>query len=71
MSQRRTHSTELKERVALADLKEGKTLATIASEYQIHPMLVSNWKRQALDGLEAEFQGARSLKELRREYEER
>jgi transposase len=71
MGQRRKHSTGFKKRVALAALRESKTLAAIASEHQVHPMQVSAWKRQALDGLETVFQGARSRKELQQEYERR
>lgn len=36
--------------VALEALKEIKTTAQIASEYQIHPTQVGVWKKQLLDG---------------------
>lgn len=71
MGQRRKHSPEFKKRVALDALKELKTIAKIASDHKIHPIQVSCWKRQAIDGLEMVFQGARSRKALQEDYEQR
>lgn len=68
---RRRHSLEFKKRVALDALKESKTIAKIASDHKVHPMQVSSWKRQAIDGLEMVFQGARSRKTLQDDYEQR
>lgn len=47
---RRKHNAEFKRKVAIEALREQKTLAQIAKEYQIHPIQVSEWKRQLLDG---------------------
>lgn len=51
MSQRKKHTPEFKAKVALEALREGKTAAQIASEYQVHPGQISQWKKQALDRL--------------------
>jgi len=53
---RRKHSAEFKRKVAIEALKEQKTLAQIAKEYQIHPIQVSEWKRQLLDGCVRAFE---------------
>jgi transposase len=37
--------------VALAALKADQTVNEIASQFQVHPMPVSQWKKQALEGL--------------------
>ncbi len=48
---RKKHGNELKARVALAALREDRTLAEIASTYGVHPNLVSRWKQQAMEAL--------------------
>jgi putative transposase len=48
MSKRRRHSAAYKFKVALAASKENQTLSQLASEYQVHPTQVSQWKRQLL-----------------------
>lgn len=40
------HSAEFKGKVALEALKGVKTVNELASQYQIHPTQVSQWKRQ-------------------------
>ena len=44
--QRRKHSPEFKARVALEAIKEVKTVSQIAQDYEIHPVMVSNWKKR-------------------------
>lgn len=43
--QRRTHSDEFKAKIALEMIKGEKSLAEIASGYEIHQSLVLKWKR--------------------------
>jgi transposase-like protein len=50
-AQRRQHSGEFKAKVALAALKADKTVNELASSFQVHPMQVSQWKKQVLEGL--------------------
>ena len=49
MSKRRTHSPEFKARVAMEAISGRKTIQEIA-DHAIHPIQVSQWKRQLLDG---------------------
>jgi len=52
MSQkRRQHSPDLKARVGLEALKGIEPIHTIAAKYQVHPVQVSKWKREAAAGL--------------------
>ena len=62
---RRQHSPEFKAKVALAALKGDKTANQLASEYDIHPLLVGQWKKAAVAGLAAVFnsRGARREKD--------
>lgn len=49
---RKYHNAAFKEQVVLEALKEQKTLSQIASDYGVHPNQVSQWKQQALAGLQ-------------------
>jgi transposase-like protein len=46
---RRRHSNQFKFKVALEASKGLKTLNEIASEYNVHPNQVSNWKKELLE----------------------
>ena len=49
--QRRKHSPEFKARVVLEAIKGVKTVSEIAQKYDIHPVMVSNWKKEMLGHL--------------------
>ena len=49
MTQRKTHTAEFKARVALEAIRGEKTSGQIASQYQVHPAQISQWKKQLLD----------------------
>ncbi len=55
MTKRRTLSTAFKKKVALAALRGDKTLQDLAAHYQVHPNQISQWKRQAIEGLDGIF----------------
>lgn len=44
---RRQHEAELKARVALAALKGDKTINEIGALFEVHPNLVTIWKKRA------------------------
>jgi transposase-like protein len=46
MSKRRTHSPEFKAKVAMEAISGRKTIQEIAADHAIHPIQVSQWKRQ-------------------------
>ena len=50
MSKRRTHSPEFKARDAMEAISGRKTLQEIAADHAIHPIQVSQWKKQLLEG---------------------
>jgi len=52
---RKRHSPDFKARVALEAIRGLKTTAQLASEFQVHPVQISQWKRQALDHLPEAF----------------
>ena len=52
---RRTHGSSFKAQVALAALKEDRTIAELASEYKIHPNQISKWKKYFQENVESLF----------------
>lgn len=56
---RKTYGAEFKARVALEALKEQKTISEIASLYEVHPVMVGQWKKQAREGLTELFSTGR------------
>jgi transposase-like protein len=50
MNKRPTHSPEFKAKFAMDPISGRKTIQEIAADHAIHPIQVSHWKRQLLDG---------------------
>ncbi len=48
-SQRKRYSASLKAKVALEAIKGQRTVSEIASEYGVHPNLVTKWKKQVIE----------------------
>jgi transposase-like protein len=57
--QRRRHSAAFKAKVALEAAKQTKTVAELAKAFQVHPVQISQWKKQLLDGAESLFRDGR------------
>ncbi|MCA8888686.1 MAG: IS3 family transposase [Parvularculaceae bacterium] len=61
MGKRRRFTDQFKAKVALEALRGDKTIQEIAAKHQVHPNQVSQWKRQAMDGMADVFaRGGRS-----------
>jgi transposase len=61
--QRKSYSAAFKARIALAAIQGDSTANELAAKHQIHPTLISNWKKALLDGAESLFaEGARTAK---------
>jgi transposase-like protein len=58
-SKRRRHAAAFKAKVALEAAKQTRTVAELAKAYQIHPVQISQWKKQLLDGAESLFRDGR------------
>ena len=51
MGKRRNFTDQFKAKAALEALRGEKTIKEIAARHQVHPNQVSQWKRQAVEGL--------------------
>jgi len=57
---RRTFSSDFKAKVAKAAMKNDRSIKEIAAQFEIHPMMVSKWKKQASENLFSIFDDKRS-----------
>lgn len=73
MKKRRTFTPEFKAKVVLELLREEKELTQIASEYEIAPNMLRNWKKEFLTNASSVFENKKSdsFEEERRSYEEK
>jgi len=69
MAKRRKYSAELKAKVALEALRGEQTLAELSSRYNVHPNLITNWKKQAREGLVDVFTGGAQRRDSEHENE--
>ena len=56
---RKPRSAKFKAQVALEALKNQKTINALATEYQVHPNQIGQWKKQLLEGLPSLFANGR------------
>ena len=59
---RKSFTAEFKARVALVAIRQEKTINEIASEHEVHPNQISDWKRDAIAGLKDIFSVKRGRK---------
>ena len=50
-TQRKQYRPEFKAKVALEALKEQSTLAELASQFEVHPTLIVQWKKQLREAM--------------------
>lgn len=54
---RKNYPAKFKVQVALAALREDRTIAELSSRYGVHATVMHRWKKEALASLEAGFSG--------------
>lgn len=60
---KKTYSKEFKAKVALEAIKEEKTLAEIAAQFEVHPNQVTQWKKKAIESIADIFAKASDKKD--------
>jgi len=56
---RKRHPASFKAKVALEAAKQTRTIAELAKAFQVHPVQISKWKKQLLDGVDSLFSDGR------------
>lgn len=54
-TKRKRYSADFKAKVALEAIKGEQTIQELGSRYGLHPNLITNWKRQAIENLAETF----------------
>jgi len=67
MKMKKNYSAAFKSRVALEAIKAEKTIAEIASRFEVHPNQVTKWKKQALEAMPDIFADKRRKKKKNKE----
>jgi len=75
-SSRRRYEAKFKAEVALDAIKEVESIAQLAKRHDLHPVLISQWKKRLVEGAAAAFErgtevdGSRQQDELLRKIGE-
>jgi transposase len=56
-TKRKRYSAEFKAKVALEAIRGEHTLSELATRYDMHPNMITNWKRQAIEKMAESFSG--------------
>jgi len=57
-----TYTAAFKAKVAIAALRQDKTISQLAAQFKVHPIVISRWKAQLLQGADVVFKDGRSKK---------
>jgi len=55
-NKRKQYSPQFKAKVALEAVRGEKTISELASQYEVHPTMINNWKRQLLEEASSFFE---------------
>ena len=58
--QRKQYSADLKAKIAVEAVKGQRTIQEIASHYEVHPNMVTKWKKQVLEGASGIFSSGKA-----------
>lgn len=67
---RKKYTAEFKAKVALEAAKEIKTLSELSSRFEVHPVQISQWKRQLLESIARIFSTPKKNEESMKKLDE-
>jgi len=71
---RRTFTADFKARIAIEAIKEMKTISELAQIYEVHPNLITHWKKEFIANAGKVFDtgkdGSAEVKKLKKENED-
>ena len=68
MSKKRiTYPASFKAKVALAAIKQEKTISQLAAQFKVHPTVISKWKAQLLENVADVFVDGRTHKKSQKD----
>lgn len=59
ITRRKRYSAEFKAKIALEAIRGEQTINELASRYELHPNMITTWKRQAIENMATAFPGAK------------
>ncbi len=68
-NKRRKFKADFKAQVALEAVKERKTLADLAQQFNLHPNQISNWKQELVNSATSIFQQTSSVQDEKQNFE--
>lgn len=57
MTKWKCYTAEFKAKVALEAIREALTTTELAKKYDIHPIMISGWKKTAIEKMASAFEG--------------
>ena len=69
MTNKKTYSSKIKGKVAIATIKGDKTLAEISSLYNVSPKRACVWKKQLLEQVNLVYENGNGKQRIEIEYE--
>ena len=68
-NKKKQYGAQFKAKVALEAIRGEKTVSELASQYEIHPIMINGWKRKVLDEGSQIFETEKQGKEIKENAE--
>lgn len=66
---KKTYTPEFKAKIVLEALRGENTINEIASKYEVHPIVLTRWKTEAIENLAEIFENKKNILKERKQFE--